>query len=443
MQYLRGRLRCRVPRMVPNVEVNLRGLLGLGKSDLSDDKCELNLVPSKLGPSHRCARTKLITPDLICPSTYQLLRNSGGDSGPDLPFDKSASPERLFSSARVSLAEASLSQIYPSDVSGETIPHHTLCKQGDWFSFAKRRAPSPVCIDDNHSCMKHWNSGFFFIDRRAISDAMVWRHLNAAIDDLRPAAGSFNMADVQCLSAHVIKLRDMPEGVLVLSELSRVWKSRVCDLVLRGADRNVFMIFSDDAEVQEEPHLDVRSTLQRLPFYCTPPAAVEAVILDPPPEDLAVGTPSFKIIAKAEASQKRKACTSGAASSHIAKRTRSTLAQSSGSTTHPSLFVGDDDGSDDDDACVEIPFSFCCSDPFLREPRWELHSRGKGVMVNDVVAPSYGVSRPRPSSEPAPSFKDVFGDAIHTDFFPFSAGPYYATYPEGGVAGNCEFTREE
>nr|GEW52381.1 hypothetical protein [Tanacetum cinerariifolium] len=33
-----GRLGCWVPRMAPNVEVNLRGLLGLGKSDLNDDK---------------------------------------------------------------------------------------------------------------------------------------------------------------------------------------------------------------------------------------------------------------------------------------------------------------------------------------------------------------------------------------------------------------------
>ncbi|GKD29888.1 hypothetical protein Tco_1240666 [Tanacetum coccineum] len=70
-----------------------------------------------------CARTELITPDLICPSTYQLLRNSGGDSRPDLSFDKSASLERLFSLTHVSLAEASLSQIYPSDVPGETIPY--------------------------------------------------------------------------------------------------------------------------------------------------------------------------------------------------------------------------------------------------------------------------------------------------------------------------------
>ncbi|GKD20815.1 hypothetical protein Tco_1222518, partial [Tanacetum coccineum] len=89
-------------------------------------------------------------------------------------------------------------------------------------------------------------SGFFFIDRQVISDAMFWRHPNAAIDDLRPAAGSFNMADVRRLSAHT------------------------------------------SAEVQEEPCLDVRQTLQRLPFYCTPPAAVETIIPDSTLEDLAV-----------------------------------------------------------------------------------------------------------------------------------------------------------
>ncbi|GKE66834.1 hypothetical protein Tco_1520995, partial [Tanacetum coccineum] len=130
---------------------------------------------------------------------------------------------------------------------------------------------------------EHWKSGFFFIDRRAILNAIVWRHPDTAIDDPRPAAGSFNMADVRRLSAH------------------------------------------------EEPHLDVRPTLQRLPFYCTPPAAADVVIPEPAPEDLVVGTPSSKIVVKAEVSQKRKASTSGIASSHVAKR------------------------DDDDDAYVEIP----------------------------------------------------------------------------------------
>ncbi|GJX06339.1 hypothetical protein Tco_0194271 [Tanacetum coccineum] len=315
--------------------------------------------------------------------------------------------------------------------------------------------------------MNNWKSGFFLIDRRAIPDAMVWRHPGAAIDDPRPAGGSFNMADVHRLSAHVIKLRDMPEGVLVLSGLSRVWKNRFCDPVLRGANGNVMGIHDffclpewTGAEVQEEPHLDVRPTLQRLLFYCTPPATADAVIPNPTLEDLAAGTPSFKILAKAEASQKRKASTSGAASSHVAKHTRSALAQSSGSTTRPNLFVGDsDDESDgDDDACVEIPLvtplRFAAVIPSsgnqgrssaapTTEGSNTRDSRGKGIMVDDAVAPSGGVSRQRPSSRPAPLFRDVSSDSIHMDLFPFSAGPYYATYPEDGVAGNYEFTQEE
>ncbi|GKD06550.1 hypothetical protein Tco_1181524, partial [Tanacetum coccineum] len=192
----------------------------------------------------------------------------------------------------------------------------------------------------------------------AISDAMVWRHTNTAIDDPSPAVGSFNMAGVHCLSAHVIKLRDIPE--------------------------------------------------------------------DPTLKDLVASTPSSNIVAKAEASQKRKASTSGATSSHVAKRTRSALAQSSSSTTRPSLFVGDDD--EIDDACVEItlitPLHSAAVIPSLgnqgrsfaaptAEGSNPQDSRGKGVMVDVAAAPSAGASRSRPSSGPAPSFRNVSGDAIH------------------------------
>ncbi|GJW28271.1 hypothetical protein Tco_0045146 [Tanacetum coccineum] len=216
--------------------------------------------------------------------THQLLWNSGGDSEPDLSFDKSASPERLFSLARIWITPNDLHDLIinykipydlhpqlpskdfvmselPNDVIGiyhgmfdfsgvqilfssfllALIKHYrvhfsqlgplglnkvitfevlcrslqieptvtmfrvfqTLCKLGDWFSFTKCYAPSPACIDDNRSCMKHWKSGFFFIDRRAIPDVMVWRHPDVAIDDPRPAAGSFNIADVSRLSSRM------------------------------------------------------------------------------------------------------------------------------------------------------------------------------------------------------------------------------------------------
>ncbi|GJW85519.1 hypothetical protein Tco_0158664 [Tanacetum coccineum] len=269
------------------------------------------------------------------------------------------------------------------------------------------------------------------------STSLNKRHPDAAIDDPRPVAGSFNMDDVRRLSAHVIKLREMPEGVLVLSGLTRVWKSRICDPVLQGADRNVMGIHDflclpewTGAEVQEKPHFDVRSTLQRLPFYCTPPAAADAVIPDPTPEDLTAGTPSSKILAKVEASQKRKASTSGATSGHVAKRTRSSLAQLTSSTTRHNLFVSgfDDESDGDDDACFEILLvtPLCSTAVTLLQ----------GTRVAALLLLLLKVLTPE-------ILGDVFGDAIHMDFFPFSAGPYYATYPEGGVAGNCEFSHEE
>nr|GEU66635.1 hypothetical protein [Tanacetum cinerariifolium] len=269
-------------------------------------------------------------------------------------------------------------------------------------------------LDLNKFLHEAMEERIFLIDRQAISDSMVWRHPDVAIDDPWPAVGSFSMADMRRLSAHVINLRDISEGVLVLSGLSRVWKSRVCDMVLWGADGNVMGIYDflclskwTDVEVQEEPYLDVRSTLQRLPFYCTPPATADAVILDPTSEDLTVGTPNSKILAKVEASHKRKASTSGATSSHAAKRTR--------------MRVG----------------------ALLLSLLKVLTPEGKGIMANDVATPSIGASQPRPSFGPAPSLRDVSGDAIHADFFPFSAGPYHATYPQDGIARNCEFTCEE
>nr|GFC93145.1 hypothetical protein [Tanacetum cinerariifolium] len=67
----------------------------------------------------------------------------------------------------------------------------------------------------------------------------------------------------------------------------------------------------------------------------------------------------------------------------------------------------------------------------------------EGITADDAATPSVGVTRPRPSFGLVPSFRDVSRDAIHVDFFPFFAGPYYATYPEGDVAESYKFTRKE
>ncbi|GJS75077.1 hypothetical protein Tco_0724958 [Tanacetum coccineum] len=190
------------------------------------------------------------------------------------------------------------------------------------------------------------------------------------------------MADVRRLSAYVIKLRDMPKRVLVLSGLSRVWKSRVCDLVLQGVDRNV---------------MDIHD------FLCLPEwTGAEC-------------------------------CYSGSYSGGSCRG--SAMSQSSASTTRPSLFVDNSDNrSDDDDVCVKIllvtpirsttviPSSEHQGGSFIvlaAEGLGTRDSRGKGIMADNAATAFVGVSRPRPSSRPAPSFRDVSGDVIHTNFFTF------------------------
>nr|GFA46170.1 hypothetical protein [Tanacetum cinerariifolium] len=67
---------------------------------------------------------------------------------------------------------------------------------------------------------------------------MSWRHPDSTITDPKPSAGSYSQADVRRLSAFIVKLRDMPEGVLVLSSLSRVWNNRTHDPILRYSSGN-------------------------------------------------------------------------------------------------------------------------------------------------------------------------------------------------------------
>ncbi|GKF40488.1 hypothetical protein Tco_0120549, partial [Tanacetum coccineum] len=116
------------------------------------------------------------------------------------------------------------------------------------------------------------------------------------------------------------------------------------------------------------------------------------------------------------------------------------------------------ESDDDNDACYEIPIVTPIRSAAVIPSSWNQgggstalaaegpntqDSWGKGIMTYADVAPSTSASRPRASSGPTSSFRDVFGDAIHKDFFPFSPGPYYATYLEDGITENCEYTREE
>ncbi|GKA06511.1 hypothetical protein Tco_0685735 [Tanacetum coccineum] len=69
---------------------------------------------------------------------------------------------------------------------------------------------------------------------RAIPFHMPWRHPDSCITYKVPT--SFSQDHIDRLKAHIVKLRDIPEGVLVQSGLSRVWHNPMCDPVLRRSD---------------------------------------------------------------------------------------------------------------------------------------------------------------------------------------------------------------
>ncbi|GJY81488.1 hypothetical protein Tco_0494239, partial [Tanacetum coccineum] len=180
----------------------------------------------------------------------------------------------------------------------------TLSKQGDWFSFAKRGGSAPVCMEVTKSGLKQWKEKNFLIDRRAIPFHMPWRHPDSCITDKVPT--SFNQDHVDRLKAHIVKLRDIPEGVLVRSRLSRVWHNLMCDLVLRRSDNTVMSIHDflcmpslEKATVREEQHKLGTSILGRVADRTTPPAPMGTTIPCASLEEIAVTRPDPNVVAKA------------------------------------------------------------------------------------------------------------------------------------------------
>nr|GEV63972.1 hypothetical protein [Tanacetum cinerariifolium] len=64
-------------------------------------------------------------------------------------------------------------------------------------------------------------------------------HADSVITEQKTLTNTHDITDVGKLSQFVVKLPDIPEGVLVLSGLSRVWKNPSCDSALRDSKNAV------------------------------------------------------------------------------------------------------------------------------------------------------------------------------------------------------------
>ncbi|GJR27467.1 retrotransposon protein, putative, ty1-copia subclass [Tanacetum coccineum] len=121
-------------------------------------------------------------------------------------------------------------------------------KQGDWFSFAKRRNANEVCMDKGPSTMKKWKNKFFIIDRVAVPNFLTYKHSYSCVSDDLPL-DSYDRNDVERLCVHLTRLHEMKEAVLVWSRLSSVWSNQKCHSVFRRTTDNT------DVVTAAQPHL--------------------------------------------------------------------------------------------------------------------------------------------------------------------------------------------
>ncbi|GKB69479.1 hypothetical protein Tco_0930891 [Tanacetum coccineum] len=101
---------------------------------------------------------------------------------------------------------------------------YKISKQGHWFSFEKRvgKGASGQIFRETFSGLKGWKKQFFFLDRRAIPDAMAWRHHDSDVNDPVLEDG-FNASDVQLLTKQIVDLRPVPSGLLFQGGLATTW----------------------------------------------------------------------------------------------------------------------------------------------------------------------------------------------------------------------------
>ncbi|GKC27775.1 hypothetical protein Tco_1035069 [Tanacetum coccineum] len=92
---------------------------------------------------------------------------------------------------------------------------YKISKQRHWFSFEKRvgKGAGGQIFRETFSGLKGWKKRFFFLDRRAIPDAMAWRHHDSDVNDPVPEDG-FNASDVQLLTKQIVDLRPVPFELL-------------------------------------------------------------------------------------------------------------------------------------------------------------------------------------------------------------------------------------
>ncbi|GJS12860.1 hypothetical protein Tco_0407332 [Tanacetum coccineum] len=115
---------------------------------------------------------------------------------------------------------------------------YKLCKQGHWFSFENKiGGRAKKCFKEVTSSLKGWKKKFFFIDCRAVSDAMPWRYTDNDLRDDFPT--HYNENDDAHLAEFVVPLRPPPRHLLYVCGLTTTFRHPDRAYNIKDQDGNV------------------------------------------------------------------------------------------------------------------------------------------------------------------------------------------------------------
>nr|GEX09191.1 hypothetical protein [Tanacetum cinerariifolium] len=186
---------------------------------------------------------------------------------------------------------------------------YKVSKQGHWFSFEKRlgKGAGGKMFQKTFSGLKGWKKRILFLYRRAIPDAMAWRHHDFDVNDPLSEDG-FNALDVQALTENFIDLRLVPLGLVFKGGLATTWEFPGFHSIFKDTKGNVltFPLFVR-ATIERGPTFSDRDQIAQ---HTTPPLLVDQPIQDKTDHQKEVEVEDHKIVAtrerKARAAAKKK-----------------------------------------------------------------------------------------------------------------------------------------
>nr|GEW78960.1 hypothetical protein [Tanacetum cinerariifolium] len=321
-----------------------------------------------------------------------------------------------------------------------------LCKQGDWFSFSKRRNTEDICTDDGPSNMKLWKNKFFLIDRKAIPNYLTWKSTQSCVSVDFPTDGY-----VTQLCAHLTRLRKVNEAVLVRSGLSSAWFNLKCNSFFRMKDD------SSEMSIYDFMTLPSWENVKGIPIPL------------PTSKEVVVGQPDLKLAKKVKALLKQKVYISlvGPFKDVQPKRKRRLRRKASEArSSAPATEQAEDVDGVDFLRVIIVPSlkvalrgtKVTLLEPFL-PLTYELVrgvARPHRLSQVDFSDPSHvGTSNVTNASsfdhadvqkEPDDEFSNAtLGEEIDLTLFPLAPGPYYMSYPftDGEGSDPPKYIREE